>query len=220
MEIVTNPPAQEVHSRRRQYVLLGLGLLLIAVGLAMFRHWPAVTTSTDISLYVLLGVLGIMLAPVIALLARVPVVLAVAYIDAYFEKYQGVRRFIDQTLAQVKRDQKVTTLFGRVRPIPDILSKNSNLRGFAERTAVNTPLQGTAADLIKIAMIRIDRLLRERNLKSRMLLQVHDELVFEAPEEEIESLRALVKEQMEQAHPLKVPLLVDIGVGKNWRDLD
>jgi DNA polymerase-1 len=145
---------------------------------------------------------------------------AKAYIDAYFEKYQGVRRFIDQTLAQARRDQKVTTLFGRVRPIPDILSKNSNLRGFAERTAVNTPLQGTAADLIKIAMIRIDRLLREQNLKSRMLLQVHDELVFEAPEEEIESLRALVKEQMEQVHPLKVPLLVDIGVGKNWRDLD
>ncbi|MBZ5512098.1 MAG: DNA polymerase I [Acidobacteriia bacterium] len=145
---------------------------------------------------------------------------AKAYIDAYFEKYQGVRRFIDQTLAQARRDQKVTTLFGRVRPIPDILSKNSNLRGFAERTAVNTPLQGTAADLIKIAMIRIDRLLREQKLQSRMLLQVHDELVFEAPEEEIESLRALVKEQMEQAHPLKVPLLVDMGVGKNWRDLD
>ncbi len=145
---------------------------------------------------------------------------AKAYIEAYFEKYQGVRRFIDQTLAQARRDQKVATLFGRVRPIPDILSKNSNLRGFAERTAVNTPLQGAAADLIKIAMIRIDRLLRQQKLKSRMLLQVHDELVFEAPEEEIETLRALVKEQMEQAHPLKVPLLVDIGVGKNWRDLE
>jgi DNA polymerase I len=145
---------------------------------------------------------------------------AKAYIEAYFEKYQGVRRFIDQTLTQAKRDQRVTTLFGRVRPIPDILSKNANLRGFAERTAVNTPLQGTAADLIKIAMIRIDRLLRQHKLRSRMLLQVHDELVFEAPEAEIETLRALVKEQMEQAHPLNVPLLVDIGVGKNWRDLD
>ncbi len=143
-----------------------------------------------------------------------------AYIDAYFEKYKAVRRFIDRTLEQARRDQKVSTLFGRVRPIPDILSKNSNLRGFAERTAVNTPLQGTAADLIKIAMIRIDRLLRERKLKSRMLLQVHDELVFEAPEEETEILRSLVKEQMEQVHPLKVPLLVEIGVGKNWRDMD
>jgi DNA polymerase-1 len=145
---------------------------------------------------------------------------AKAYIDAYFEKYAGVRRFIDQTLEQARRDQKVTTLFGRVRPIPDILSKNSNLRGFAERTAVNTPLQGTAADLIKIAMIRIDRLLRERELKSRMLLQVHDELVFEAPEEETETLRSLVKDEMEQVHLLKVPLLVEIGVGKNWRDLE
>ncbi len=145
---------------------------------------------------------------------------AKAYIDAYFEKYSGVRRFIDQTLEQARREQRVTTLFGRVRPIPDILSKNSNLRGFAERTAVNTPLQGTAADLIKIAMIRIDRLLRERKLDSRMLLQVHDELVFEAPEEETEALRALVKEQMEQVHPLKVPLLVEIGTGKNWRDLE
>ncbi len=143
-----------------------------------------------------------------------------AYIDAYFEKYAGVRRFIDRTLEQARRDQKVATLFGRIRPIPDILSKNSNLRGFAERTAVNTPLQGTAADLIKLAMIRIDRDLRERRLKSRMLLQVHDELVFEAPEEEIEMLRSLVRERMEQVYPLKVPLLVEIGVGKNWRDMD
>ncbi len=145
---------------------------------------------------------------------------AKAYIDAYFAKYAGVRRFIDGTLEQARRDQKVSTLFGRVRPIPDILSKNSNLRGFAERTAVNTPLQGTAADLIKIAMIRIDAELRRRKLQARMLLQVHDELVFEAPEEETETLRALVREHMEQVHPLKVPLLVEIGVGKNWRDLE
>jgi DNA polymerase-1 len=107
-----------------------------------------------------------------------------------------------------------------VRPIPDINSKNSNLRGFAERTAVNTPLQGTAADLIKLAMIRIDAALRERQLKSRMTLQVHDELVFEVPESEIETMRSLVREQMETAHPLTVPLLVEIGVGKNWRDLE
>jgi DNA polymerase-1 len=145
---------------------------------------------------------------------------AKAYIDAYFERYKGVRRFIDQTLERARRDQKVTTLFGRVRPIPDILSKNANMRGFAERTAVNTPLQGTAADLIKLAMIRIDVELRQTKMKSRMLLQVHDELVFEAPEEETEILRSLVREQMEQVHPLKVPLLVEIGVGKNWRDLE
>ncbi|HYL16065.1 MAG TPA: DNA polymerase I [Terriglobales bacterium] len=142
------------------------------------------------------------------------------FIDAYFEKYAGVRKFIDKTLEEARREQKVRTLFGRIRPIPDINSKNANMRGFAERTAVNTPLQGTAADLIKLAMIRIDGALRERKLKSRMTLQVHDELVFEVPESELGAMRALVREQMENVHPLAVPLLVEIGVGKNWRDLE
>ena len=142
------------------------------------------------------------------------------FISAYFEKYKGVRAFIDATLEEARREQKVKTLFGRVRPIPDINSKNSNLRGFAERTAVNTPLQGTAADLIKIAMIRIDAALRDRGLNSRMTLQVHDELVFEVPEAEIVAMRSLVREQMEEVHPLAVPLLVEIGVGPNWRDLE
>jgi len=142
------------------------------------------------------------------------------FIDAYFEKYQGVRRFIDRTLEEARREQKVKTLFGRVRPIPDINSKNFNLRGFAERTAVNTPLQGTAADLIKMAMIRIDRALRDRNLKSRMTLQVHDELVFEVPEGELGEMKTLVREQMEKVHALRVPLLVEIGAGPNWRDLE
>jgi DNA polymerase-1 len=142
------------------------------------------------------------------------------FISAYFEKYKGVRAFIDKTLEETRREQQVRTLFGRVRPIPDINSKNINQRGFAERTAVNTPLQGTAADLIKIAMIRIDAALRERGLKSRMTLQVHDELVFEVPEDEVDSMRTLVRDQMENVHPLTVPLLVEVGVGKNWRDLD
>ena len=142
------------------------------------------------------------------------------FISAYFEKYKGVRAFIDQTLEETRREQKVRTLFGRVRPIPDINSKNINLRGFAERTAVNTPLQGTAADLIKIAMIRIAAAIREQGLKSRMTLQVHDELVFEVPEQELDTMRTLVRDQMEQVHPLTVPLLVEIGAGKNWRDLD
>jgi DNA polymerase I len=142
------------------------------------------------------------------------------YIDAYFEKYNGVRKFIDKTLDEARREQKVKTLFGRVRPIPDINSKNANLRGFAERTAVNTPLQGTAADLIKMAMIRIDAAIMERGMKSRMTLQVHDELVFEVPEEETEVMRTLVRDQMENVHPLAVSLLVEIGVGKNWRDLE
>jgi len=142
------------------------------------------------------------------------------FINAYFEKYKGVRAFIDRTLEEARREQKVRTLFGRVRPIPDINSKNANLRGFAERTAVNTPLQGTAADLIKIAMIRIDAALREQGLKSRMTLQVHDELVFEVPEHEVDSMRTLVRDQMEQVHQLSVPLLVEVGAGKNWRDLE
>ena len=143
------------------------------------------------------------------------------YIDAYFERYRGVRAFIDRTLDETRRDGRVKTLFGRMRPIPDINSKNYNLRGFAERTAVNTPLQGTAADLIKIAMIRIDAMIRERGLQSKMTLQVHDELVFEVPESEIETMRSLVRDQMENVHPaLSVPLLVEVGVGKNWRDLE
>lgn len=143
------------------------------------------------------------------------------YIEAYFDRYRGVRAFIDRTLDETRRDGRVKTLFGRVRPIPDINSKNYNLRGFAERTAVNTPLQGTAADLIKLAMIRIDGIIREQGLRSKMTLQVHDELVFEVSEEEIDLMRSLVREQMENVHPqLSVPLLVEIGVGKNWQDLD
>ena len=142
------------------------------------------------------------------------------FIESYFEKYAGVRKFIDKILEEARRDLKVKTLFGRVRPIPDINSKNPNQRGFAERTAVNTPLQGTAADLIKLAMIGIDEAIRERGLKSRMTLQVHDELVFEVPEAEIDIMRSLVREYMENAHELEVPLLVEIGVGPNWRDLD
>ncbi len=142
------------------------------------------------------------------------------FISAYFEKYSGVRAFIDKTLEEARRELKVKTLFGRVRPIPDINSKNANQRGFAERTAVNTPLQGTAADLIKIAMIRIDTVLRQRGLKSRMTLQVHDELVFEVPENEVEAMKPLVREHMEKVHALAVPLQVEMGIGSNWRDLD
>ena len=142
------------------------------------------------------------------------------FIDAYFDRYKGVRTFIDQTLAEARREQRVRTLFGRVRPIPDINSKNVNQRGFAERTAVNTPLQGTAADLIKIAMIRIDAEMRKRGMKSRMTLQVHDELVFEVAEAELEEMTGLVRERMENAHVLSVPLVVEVGVGKNWRDLE
>jgi len=142
------------------------------------------------------------------------------FIDAYFEKYAGVRAFIDTTLEQTRQDQRVKTLFGRIRPIPDINSKNATQRGFAERTAVNTPLQGTAADLIKLAMIRIDEQIRKRGFRSRMTLQVHDELVFEVPGSELDAMKPLVREHMEKAYSLEVPLLVEIGVGPNWRDME
>jgi DNA polymerase I len=142
------------------------------------------------------------------------------FIANYFEKYKGVRSFIDKTLEEARRDLKVKTLHGRIRPIPDINSKNFAQRGFAERTAVNTPLQGTAADLIKVAMIRIDAALQERNLKSRMTLQVHDELVFDVPEKEVDTMQSLVREQMEKVDALAVPLLVEMEIGPNWRDLD
>jgi DNA polymerase-1 len=99
-------------------------------------------------------------------------------------------------------------------------TRKANQRGIAERTAVNTPLHGTAADLIKHAMIRLDEAIRDRSLKSRMTLQVHDELVFEVPEDELDVMRSLVREYMEKVHPLSVPLLVEIGVGQNWRDLE
>ena len=141
------------------------------------------------------------------------------YIETYFERYKGVRAFIDQTLEATRRDQAVRTLFGRMRPIPDILSSNANLRGFAERTAVNTPLQGTAADLIKVAMIRIDAALRQRKLRALMTLQVHDELLFDVPEEEVEELRALVHQEMEHVVELSVPIVAEAGVGANWRDM-
>jgi DNA polymerase-1 len=110
-------------------------------------------------------------------------------------------------------------MFGRVRPIPDIQSRNANQRGFAERTAINTPLQGTAADLIKLAMIRIDERLAKEKLKSRMTLQVHDELVFDVPEDEVEAISAMVRHEMEHVLSLSVPLVADVGVGSNWRDL-
>jgi DNA polymerase I len=140
------------------------------------------------------------------------------YIRRYFERYAGVRTFIDRTIEQVRQSGYATTLFGRRRPIPDMHSRNPNARSFAERTAVNTPLQGTAADLIKVAMIRIARLLSERKMQSRMLLQVHDELVFESPSEETSDLKTLVKTEMERVYPTNVPLLVELGAGPNWRD--
>ncbi len=141
------------------------------------------------------------------------------YIDSYFARYAGVRKFLDATIAEVRRTGVTRTLFGRRRPIPDILAGNPTARNFAERTAVNSPMQGTAADLIKLAMIAIDRRLREEHFEAEMLLQVHDELLFEVPPGEAGTLGRLVKTEMESAAKLAVPLLVGIGTGENWRDV-
>jgi DNA polymerase-1 len=149
----------------------------------------------------------------------IPQAEARAYIERYFARYEGVKRFIEKTLEQTRREGSVRTMFGRVRPIPDIESRNPNQRGFAERTAINTPLQGTAADLIKLAMIAIDRQLTERKLKTRMVLQVHDELLFEVPTEETAEVAELVRREMEGGVKLDVPLVADLAFGANWRDL-
>jgi DNA polymerase-1 len=141
------------------------------------------------------------------------------YIETYFDRYKGVQRFIEETLETVRRDQAVRTYFGRIRPIPDIRSRNPNMRGFAERTAVNTPLQGTAADLIKLAMLRIDQFIRDRKLKSQMTLQVHDELLFDVVPEEAKELQELVKHEMEHVAEFSVPIVAEVGVGQNWRDI-
>ncbi|MBI3872265.1 MAG: DNA polymerase I [candidate division Zixibacteria bacterium] len=138
------------------------------------------------------------------------------FIEMYFKRYPGVKRFIEATIQQARQDGLVRTLFGRRRFLPDLSSSNRQRREFAERTAVNTPLQGTAADIIKKAMIEIDRRLRDGGKRSVMTLQVHDELVFDAHRTEIDRLSGMVKESMENAVTLDVPLVVDVGVGPNW----
>ena len=140
------------------------------------------------------------------------------FIDDYFRKYQGIKAWIDRTLAEVHEKGHVKTLFGRMRPIPEIHSKNWNLRSFAERTAINAPIQGTAADLIKKAMISIDRDIARQKLASRLILQVHDELVVEVEDSEVEELKLLVRERMEGVANLLVPLKVDLAVGDSWFD--
>jgi DNA polymerase-1 len=141
------------------------------------------------------------------------------FIAAYFARYRGVKEYLDQSLSEARQTGATRTLFGRIRPVPEITSPQVNLRGFAERTALNTPLQGTAADLIKLAMIAIHHELAAQNLRTRMILQVHDELLFEAPPDELDRLRPLVRTAMEQVHTLLVPLVVDLKAGPNWRDM-
>lgn len=139
-------------------------------------------------------------------------------IENYYRTYRGVRRFMEETPEQARRTGYVRTLFGRIRPIPDIANKNPSLRARAEREAINAPIQGTAADLVKLAMIRVHQALRRHGLRSRLLLQVHDELLFEVPEDEQTIVPSLVKTEMENVHRLTVPLVVEIGMGRNWME--
>jgi len=145
---------------------------------------------------------------------------AAQFINAYFTRYSGVKKFLDKILADTRKTGVAKTLFGRIRPIPEINSPQAQLRSFAERTALNSPLQGTAADLIKLAMISIDRRLEAEKFEAKMILQVHDELLFEAPPKEKVRLEKLVREEMEGVHKLAVPLVVEICSGPNWRDLE
>ncbi|WP_202080745.1 DNA polymerase I [Caldalkalibacillus salinus] len=140
------------------------------------------------------------------------------FIDRYFESYPGVKQFMEDVVQQAKKDGYVTTLLHRRRYLPEINNRNFNRRSFAERTAMNTPIQGTAADIIKKAMVHMDQQLKENNLKSKLLLQVHDELIFDVPKEEEEQMKALVTEVMESAMSLSVPLKVDVSVGNTWYD--
>src|SRR5699024_6840205 len=140
------------------------------------------------------------------------------YIDTYFDRFPGVKEFIDEAIREAKDKGYVETLFHRRRYLPDINSRNFNLRSFAERTAMNTPIQGSAADIIKVAMIQMDKRIKEDGLQATMLLQDHDEFIFEAPEEELPKLEKLVSEVMESAVKLKVPPKVDSSPGDTWYD--
>lgn len=147
---------------------------------------------------------------------RIPHAEARAFIDTYFERFQGIRNYLDTMVDFARSNGYVETFLGRRRYIPELRDRNFNIRAFGERAAANSPIQGSAADLIKVAMIRIDRALRTGGFLSRMLLQVHDELVFEVPSGELDRVQQIIKHEMEHAAELSIPLVVDIGVGGNW----
>ncbi|MGB9715522.1 MAG: DNA polymerase I [Thermodesulfovibrionales bacterium] len=140
------------------------------------------------------------------------------YIEQYFNRHQGVKRYIELTLQEIREKGYATTLLGRRRPIPELNSLNSITRQQGERLAINTPVQGSAADIIKLAMINIWRVFRERDLKTKMVLQIHDELLFEVPLQELQIVKDIVKKEMEEVIELSVPLKVEIGYGKNWAE--
>ena len=138
------------------------------------------------------------------------------FIGSYFEAYPGVRRWIDGNLAQARRDGRVCTMFGRIRPMPELTASDHNIQKMGERIATNAPVQGSAADIIKLAMIRLDAALRAKGSPARLLLQVHDELVLECPEAAVGEVGSLVREAMEGVAELPVPLTVDVHDGPNW----
>ena len=138
------------------------------------------------------------------------------YIELYFSRYPKVKEYMDNMVKEAHETGKVRTMFGRMRELPDINSRNFNRRSFAERTAMNTPIQGTAADIIKLAMNKVESILEEKTFKSRLLLQVHDELVLEVVNEELDAIQTLLKETMESIVELHVPLIVDVHNAENW----
>ncbi|MBF0200199.1 MAG: DNA polymerase I, partial [Desulfamplus sp.] len=140
------------------------------------------------------------------------------YIDNYFARYAGVKNYINETIERARETGEVSTLLGRKRRLEEINAGNANVRGFAERMAINTPIQGSAADLIKLAMIRMDQALKQEKMESRMLVSVHDEILFEVPEHELTLLMELARRVMEGVFELKVPLKVNIEQGNNWAD--
>jgi DNA polymerase-1 len=145
---------------------------------------------------------------------------AAEFIKTYFAKYPGIRKYSEETVQRTREQGYAETLLGRRRYIPEINSPNVNVRQAAERAAINMPVQGTAADIIKIAMNRIDAEMQARRMASRMILQVHDELIFECPAREVDAVRELVVDIMPRSLELKVPLKVDIKVGENWGDME
>jgi DNA polymerase-1 len=188
LEIFGVPPALQTHEHRRMAKAINYG---VVYGLSSFGLAGRTGTSKTE---------------------------AQQYIDAYFRRYGKVKELLDRLVEEARATGRVRTLFGRLRPIPEIHSQDAPSRNRAEREAMNTPVQGTAADLMKLAMIKVHTRLQREKMRTRMLLTVHDELVFESPEAELEQAREIVEAEMESAYPLKVPLRVDIGVGQNWKE--
>jgi DNA polymerase-1 len=148
----------------------------------------------------------------------IPVNAADEYIQNYFDRYPGVKVYQDELLDEARKNGYVTTIMNRRRLIPELTSNNKNVAAMGERTAINTPVQGSAADIIKVAMIGISKTLQKKKMRTRLILQIHDELIVEAPEKELDQAKKVLKQGMEGVISLKVPLIVDVGVGKNWSE--